>query len=304
LSDDRRLRGTTLALIAFCAFPVGDAVIKSLAGEWPASAVAALRFSLSAVGLGLLLWFREGPQGFVVHRPWLHAARGLALAGATLFFFNAIFLMPLAEAITIQFVNPVLTALLSAWLLREAPPRSAWLATAFALIGVCVMLRPGFSELGWSALLPLGAACCVSMLMILNRMVSAQRSIWAAQFLVAAWASLFLLLATALGHLAFEPLRIEHGPSLRLVLCCMLVAVTASASHYWLYLATTRATAAEVAPLVYVQLIVATGISIVFFGEGLDLLGAFGALFIVAGGLYLWWADRRPGTVARGSASP
>lgn len=300
MSEDHRLRGTTLALIAFCAFPVGDAVIKSLAGEWPASAIAAMRFSISAIGLGVLLWFREGFDGFVVNRPWLHAARGLTLAGATFFFFNAIFLMPLAEAMAIQFINPVLTALLSAWLLREAPRKTAWLATVFALVGVLIMLRPGFNDLGWSALLPLGAACCVSMFMILNRMVSSQRSVWAAQFLVAAWASVFLLLATALGHLAIEPLRIEHWPSQRAVLSCVLVAVTASASHYWLYLATTRATAAAVAPLVYVQLIVATGISIVFFDEGLDLLGVCGAMFIVMAGLYLWSSDRRVATVAAG----
>ncbi|MEM1230900.1 MAG: DMT family transporter, partial [Pseudomonadota bacterium] len=204
--------------------------MKSLAGQWPASGIASVRFVLAAVGLALLLWLREGARGFRVQRPWLHAARGLALAGATTCFFNAIFLMPLAEAVTIQFVNPVLTALLSAWLLRERPPRAAWPATVLALAGVLVMLRPGFSTLGLSALLPLGAALCVSFLMILNRMVSTQRSVWAAQFLVAAWASVFLLLVTVLGHFAYEPMRIAEPPGLRVLLCCALVAITASAS--------------------------------------------------------------------------
>ncbi|MEM1231242.1 MAG: EamA/RhaT family transporter, partial [Pseudomonadota bacterium] len=61
---------------------------------------------------------------------------------------------------------------------------------------------------------------------------------------------------------------------------------------YWLYLATTRATAAAVAPLVYVQLVVATAISVLAFGDPVDAFSLIGALLIVAAGLYLWRADR------------
>ena len=104
--------GITLALIAFSGFPIGDALVKSMALDWPAAAVAALRFTIGAIALALILGWREGRQGFRIRRPWLHAARGgWRLATGTITFFSAIYVMPLAEAVAIAFVNPIITAL-------------------------------------------------------------------------------------------------------------------------------------------------------------------------------------------------
>ncbi len=57
--------GLALALCGFVLLPLGDAVIKSIAGEWPATAVAALRFAIGASGLGAILAWREGRAGSV-----------------------------------------------------------------------------------------------------------------------------------------------------------------------------------------------------------------------------------------------
>lgn len=265
-----------------------------MSGEWPASGIGALRFSLAALALGLILWLREGRAGFRVGRPWLHVARGFAIAWATLAFFSAIFVMPLAEAVTIQFVNPIITALLSAWLLSERMPRAAWIATAIAFAGVLIMLRPNIAEFGWQALLPLFAALGFSSLMILNRMVSSQRSVWAAQYYAAAWAAVFLVIVAVVGHWLIPALQFAALPTWGVVARCALVAVSASCCHYLLYLSTTRSTAAAIAPLVYVQLIVATLISLFFFGDPIDLISVLGGALIVGSGLFLWFADQRP----------
>ena len=97
--------GILLALIAFSGFPVGDAIIKSMAGDWPAPAVAALRFSMGAIALAAILFWKEGRAGFEVSRPMLHAARGLSLAAVTLSFFSAIYIMPLADAVVLAACN-------------------------------------------------------------------------------------------------------------------------------------------------------------------------------------------------------
>lgn len=264
-----------------------------MSGEWPASGIGALRFSLAAAALGLILWWREGRAGFRVGRPWLHVARGFAIAWATLAFFSAIFVMPLAEAVTIQFVNPVITALLSAWLLSERMSRAAWVATAVAFTGVLVMLRPNLAEFGWQAVLPLLAALGFSSLMILNRMVSSQRSVWAAQYYAAAWAAVLLSVCALVGHWLVPSLQFSAAPSAGVVARCALVAVSASCCHYLLYLSTTRSTAAAIAPLVYVQLVVATAISLFFFGDPIDLISVVGGALIVGSGLFLWFAGPR-----------
>lgn len=160
--------GMLFALLGFALLSCGDGLIKSTAGQWPGMAVAALRFTLGAIGLGLVLLIREGPQGFRFPRPGVQLARGFFLAGATVTFFSSIFLMPLATATSIQFMAPLLTAVISSILYKERLSPRRWVATLIAFVGVMIVLRPSFTDLGWAALLPLAAAFGMSGLMMSN----------------------------------------------------------------------------------------------------------------------------------------
>ncbi|ASK86923.1 DMT family transporter [Sphingorhabdus sp. SMR4y] len=289
--------GITLALLAFAGFPLGDALIKSMAGDWPAPAVAALRFSIGALALALILFLREGRRGFQVSRPWLHVARGFALFVVTISFFSAIYIMPLADAVAISFVNPILTALFSGWFLKEKMPPRTWFATIIAFAGVLIMLRPNVAAFGWVAILPLIAAFAMSTMLILNRMVSTQRSIFAAQFYIAFWAAIFLILAALLGHWLIPVMAVPGPPDWDVILRCLLVALTATGCHFLLFMATVRTTAAAIAPIVYIQLLVATAISVFVFGDPIDRTAMLGGLLIIFSGLLLWRSSRKVTTV-------
>ncbi|MEW4466415.1 DMT family transporter [Parasphingorhabdus sp. JC815] len=289
--------GIILALIAFSGFPVGDAIIKSMAGDWPAPAVAAVRFSMGAIALAVILFWREGRAGFEISRPWLHAARGMALAVVTMSFFSAIYIMPLADAVAISFVSPIFTALLSGWLLKEKMRPGTWIATIIAFGGVLIMLRPNVAAFGWVAILPLFAAAAMSSMLILNRMVSSQRSIFAAQFYIAFWASIFLCIAAIVGHFLVPAMHVPGAPDWHVLLRCAIVAITATSCHFLLYMATMRTTAAAIAPIVYIQLIIASVISIFIFDDPIDPLAFVGGGLILFSGLFLWHSERKATTV-------
>ncbi|MEO9468516.1 DMT family transporter [Parasphingorhabdus sp.] len=289
--------GITLALIAFSGFPVGDAIVKSMAIDWPAAAVAALRFSIGAIALAVLLLWREGRDGFQIRRPWLHAARGLALAVGTITFFSAIYILPLAEAVAIAFVNPIITALLSGWLLKEKMRPATWVATLVAFGGVLIMLRPNLAEFGWVAVLPLVSAFAMAAMLILNRMVSSQRSIFAAQFYLSFWAAIFLIIAATLGHLTVPVMVVGGLPGWDVVIKCTVIAITATSCHFLLFMATMRTTAAAIAPLVYIQLIISSAISVYIFGDPIDSIALIGGSLILLSGLMLWRSERKAATV-------
>ncbi|WP_339693068.1 DMT family transporter [uncultured Parasphingorhabdus sp.] len=289
--------GITLALVAFAGFPLGDAIIKSMAGDWPAPAVAALRFSIGALALAVILFLREGRRGFQVNRPWLHMARGFCLFVGTITFFSAIYIMPLADAVAISFINPILTALFSGWFLNEKMPPRTWGATIIAFAGVLIMLRPNVAAFGWVAILPLISAFSMSTMLILNRMVSNQRSIFAAQFYIAFWAATFLVIASVIGHWMVPVMTVPGAPDWDVILRCMLVALTATGCHFLLFMATMRTTAAAIAPIVYIQLLIATAISIFIFGDPIDGTAMMGGLLIVFSGLLLWRSERKATTV-------
>lgn len=286
-SDNLR-SGLLIGLLGFAALSMGDGIVKSMAGDWPGTAVAALRYCLGAMGLGLLLLVTKGREGFHLPKPKMQMLRGFSVALATVAFFSSIFIMPLATATSIQFTSPMMTALLSALFLGERISRAALIATVVAFAGVMVVLRPGFGDLGWTAILPILAALGMAMLMIGNRAVSNSGSVLLMQFWVATFASPILVGVAIMGHLSgVEALHIEW-PHWSVIARCAFVAVTATTSHMLVYMATMRASAANVAPMVYIQLLVATGIGMVFYDDWPDAISLIGAAMIVGAGIWLW----------------
>jgi drug/metabolite transporter (DMT)-like permease len=279
-----------IALLGFFSLSIGDAVVKSLAGEWPAPAVSALRYSFGLVGLGLIVAWRYGRAGLRMERPALHAARGAAVAFATLCFFAAVYAMPLADATAIQFTSPILTALLAPFVLGERTSKATWAATLLAFAGVLIVLRPNVLELGAVAFFPLGAAFGMSWLMMLNRKVAGDAPVLAMQWAVAVFAAPLLIAAAVVYAAMAGPIP---WPSAGVAAKCAAVACFATLGHALIFAAVTRADASVVAPMTYVQLIVATGIGWSWFGDRPDLATLSGAVLIIGGGLLLWRAQRR-----------
>lgn len=284
--------GLLLALCGFAVLSCGDAVIKTMAGEWSPLAVGALRFALGAIGLSALLALNEGASGFRPAKPLLQVARGLCLAIASLLFFCAIFVMPLAEATAVAFLSPLLTALLSGPLLGEKVRPQVWIASLVAFGGVTLILQPNVAELGWVGLLPLASAAFFSLMMIANRAAAGQGSALSMQVFVAVTAAPVLTVVALFGHVSGVELLQVGWPDWTVIARCAVVALSASTAHWLIYLGTTRAGAATIAPMTYVQLLVASVLGWLLFGDrpGLSTLG--GAAVIVCAGLYLWHSGR------------
>jgi drug/metabolite transporter (DMT)-like permease len=297
VSAARTRTALLIGLGGFVSLSLGDAIVKSMAGEWPGTAVSALRYGFGALGLAVVLALRHGRAGFVMPRPWLQFGRGAAVGLATICFFMAVMAMPLADATAIQFTSPIITALLSPLVLRERTTGATWLATLLAFAGVLVVLRPNLLELGPVALYPLGAAFGMSWLMMLNRKAAGVAPMAAMQFLLAAFAAPLLLAAAALLDLWGGPPFQIPMPSLEVVLKCLGVALFATLGHTLIYAAIVRASAQLVAPMTYVQLLVAAALGWAWFGDALDAATFVGAVLIIAGGLWLWRSQKAPAVV-------
>ena len=294
--NDHQRNGLIYAAAGFVTLSVGDAVVKSMAGAWPAFAVAALRFSIGAAGLSLLLLRSEGPRAFIPTHPWLQIARGICLAVASVSFFSAIYLMPLAEAMAIAFLSPVLTQLLAGLLLHETVHRRVWYASLAAFTGVVIVLRPNLAELGVAALLPVNSALFFALLMITNRASAGQGSALSMQVFVAGVCAPILIVGAVAAKLSGVPAFDFGWPTWDVVLRCCIVAITASTAHWLAYIGAARAGAAAIAPAIYVQMLVAIGLGWWWFDDRPDLATLGGAALIVGSGLYLWQAGKSRAT--------
>ena len=93
-----------------------DAIIKVLSPRYPTLQIAFLRFAFGMVGaVAYALWTRPGrPTRDATLYNGLRAV--LVVLTATSFFY-ALSLLPLADAIALSFISPVLTALMGALIL-------------------------------------------------------------------------------------------------------------------------------------------------------------------------------------------
>lgn len=282
-----------LALAGFALLSIGDGIIKSIDSEWPPTAVATLRYLFGTVMLTLLLGLREGPRSFGTHRPWLHLGRGASVAIGSSCFFAAIFLMPLADATAIQFTNPMFVAIGSALFMREKVSKSVWLSIVLAFCGVLIVLRPNLIELGLAALLPMVTALTMASMMIFNRMASGDGGALKMQYLISAFALPVLFGITWLSHYSPSAGFTLAAPSTTVIIKCALVSVSASCAHGLIYMATERASAAMIAPMTYVQLLVSTAIGMAVYHNMPDWPTILGSTLIVGAGLLLWRAQTR-----------
>lgn len=296
--------GLLYALAGFSLLSFGDAIIKGMAGEWPPTAMAAARYFFAAIFIGILLARRDGLKAVVsLPNASIQWVRGLSVSVATIAMFTAIMLMPLAEATTITFTQPMITAVLAAVFLSERIKPAAIAATLLAFIGVVIVLRPNFAAVGPVALLPLVTAIAMGCLMIANR-VAAGRSepakggkgggALAAQYYISVTASVALILATVAGHYTGLSNFKLHWPEWDVLGRCAIIAVSASLAHGMIYMGTARAGAATVAPMNYGQLLTAAFLGWMFFGETTDFISLLGAAIIIGAGLILWRINHAP----------
>ncbi|MEP3280608.1 MAG: DMT family transporter [Stappiaceae bacterium] len=289
------LGGIGLMSVAMLVIPVMDIMAKYLSSTIAPLEVTLARFFFQSVIAFLFVVL--GPGLDVLRGTALvpQLARGLFLAGASLLFFIAIKYMPVANALAIFFVEPMILTALSAVFLKESVGWRRWAAVAVGLVGALTILRPGVADFGWPALLPLGTALLFALYLLFTRRLSADGSMLAIQFYTGISGTAFLgvlLIGTTFfsipGAMATVPDLSELG---------MMIAIGAISfsCHGLIVLAFARAAASVLAPLTYIEIVSATLLGFIVFGDFPDTLTWVGIGLIVLSGLYIAHRERQRG---------
>ena len=197
-------------VVAVGCFSLMDALLKTLAGSYPAMQVAALRgcAALPLVAL-YVLWRGEVRRLLRVRWP-LHLLRGVINVSMLSLFAYGLKELGLAEAYTLFFIAPLLITALSTVVLGEKVRATHWVAISLGLVGVLVALRPSqdaFFTLG--ALAVLGAASGYAVSAITGRALSRTDSSASLVF----WTATFLALgATTLAWPGWVEVAQAHWP--------------------------------------------------------------------------------------------
>jgi len=131
--------GVRYMLLATGFFALMNVGVKCLP-RIPAHEIVLFRAAVTLVA-GYILVRRAGLSPWGNHKPLL-LLRGLAGTAALMMYFYTLQRMPLASAVTIQYLSPIFTVILAGLLLREPPRAVQWLFFLISFGGV--LLIKGF----------------------------------------------------------------------------------------------------------------------------------------------------------------
>lgn len=287
--------GVALMTAAALLTPIPDALAKILGGEYgvPVAEIALARFIFQTLTVLPLLLAFGGWVALRVRNPGLNLLRGVLLAVASLAFFAALKAMPLADAIAVFFVQPMIVMLLSVVFLREAPDLRRVLTVLAGFGGALLVIRPNFVALGLVATLPLICALLFAIYLVLGRHLSAVNSSLGMHFYtgLGGMVSLGVFLAIgALMDITDFHLTTPVGSSVWTLL--MVMSLFASLIHLMYIQAYRLAPAGLLAPFSYFEIVSAAGLGLLLFADFPDPLKGLGMAIIIGSGLTLGWADR------------
>ena len=141
-AQDNSIRPVLAATLGIALFAAMDAVMKGGALAIGAYSAFLLRCLMGSVLLAPIWWWRTRvfPRGRVLR---IHLVRGTVIAFMGWSFFASLVYLPLAEAIAISFVAPLIALYLARLLLGEVIRPRAVAGTILGLVGVIVIVAVG-----------------------------------------------------------------------------------------------------------------------------------------------------------------
>lgn len=284
--------GIAIMSAAMLLAPGMDALAKLLGETLSAGEIAFGRFVFQTLVLGAVLALRGRlavPRGHL----GLLALCGLFLAAAILLMVAAVQTLPIANAIAIFFVEPLILTLLSAVFLREPVGWRRVSAVAVGLIGALVVIRPNWAQFGAASVLPLLTAVFFASYLATTRRAGAHLTgmvtqTWAGMF-AAVYLGVALLAGSAAGLAPFE----ATWPDASAWRLLAFLGVVAGVTHVLVATALSRAPASIIAPFQYLEIISATALGWLIWGDFPDTLTWLGTAIILSSGLYIFHRERR-----------
>ncbi|WP_417593893.1 DMT family transporter [Oceanospirillum sp.] len=283
--------GLIIMILAMLLVPTVDVLAKILTQSLGPVQVSFIRTLLQTLLVMLILL--QSPAGAGSLRRLTLALKirlsiaGVLISTAITFMMWSLKELPVANAIALFFIEPLLLMALSGLILKERTPWVRYLAAIVGLIGAMVVIRPNWQLYGFSAVLPMLAALCYALHFIVIRKCRDHLQPLQIQAGTGIAGILFLgLLLIAGNHTEEAVLHWSHLQSNHLPLLALLGAVSAI-SYLMINVAFHRSAASTLAPFQYLEIVSATFLGFLVFSEYPDTLTLVGTGIILGAGLFV-----------------
>ena len=242
--------------------------------------VSAGRFGFAFLTILLVLAIKR-PK---FHQPdyKTHVFRTVTGWGGVTLMFTAVTLIPISDAMSISFLNPVIAMILAVIFLGEKVGQVRWLAAAIAFSGATLLLRPGLGSFQPAAFFALAAACFMGLEIVIIKSLSGREA--PLQILTINHPLGFVIAITAASFVWIAPTFLQW---------IMLAGIgVVMVSGQALFIQSMRAADASfAAPFSYSVLVFATSYDLILFDTQLDWISILGGATILSGAILLAWRE-------------
>jgi drug/metabolite transporter (DMT)-like permease len=301
MARNETLAGVLFAVGGTLIFSVNDMAIKFLSGGYALHQVILIRAVVAMCFILIVVHVSDrGWSQIATSRPGAHLARVAIVMVSNVTFFVGLAAMPLADAVAVAYVSPIVVTLLSIVFLGEKVGPRRWAAVIVGMLGVLVMLRPGAGVIQPAALLVLISAVLYASGNLLARHMGGTESAMTLSFYVQAG---FIVVSVSMGlwvgdgHLATDDklwaflFRPWIWPPLADIPYFIATGLAVGIGGLMVTQAYRTVEAGLVAPFEYVGMPMAIFWGLVIFGTFPDATGWVGIAMICGSGLYVIWRE-------------
>lgn len=266
----------TGALLSFSTMAVS---IRELFGTLNIFEILAIRNIVGVLVLSVIAIARPQLRHDIhLRRIRLHLFRNGVHAISQMGWAEGLTMLPLATVFALEFTMPAWAAILAVFFLDERLTASRIGVVVFGILGVLVILRPGFDSFQPGATLVLAAAFGYAVTLVATKKLTTTESTFAIIF----WMNVIQLPLMLAGSNPLSFLRL-HGIAFVPVLGLGIAGLTA---HYCLTNAFRVGDASVVVPIDFLRIPLIAMVGWWFYGEPLDVYVFIGATIIVVGVLW------------------
>ena len=272
------MKAITFNLLAWVMLPIMDGFAKYLSADLPVLQITWARYFFTVAFTLPIMFFFFRENLVWTDKPKLQFIRGLILLTANICFFYAISIIPLAKALTLAFVAPLIVTAFSPIFLGERVGYRRWSAVIIGFIGSLVVIRPGFVEINLASLAALGTGIMYGFYLIITRKLSTSDS-----------PLLTLLLTGVVGAIIISIIMpfVWVKPTFNQWSMMAAIGIFATIGHLFIILSLKYADASKLAPFSYFEIITNIIIGYYFFGDFPDNWTFLGLFIIVFSGIYI-----------------
>lgn len=289
----RPLLGVLFMLLAGLAFVSQSVSVKAVGQTVEPLQSLFLRYVL---GLFFIIPFIPAMRraGFQGRDASGHLARSLLQAIASLLWFYALVHVPMAEVTSMGYLQPLYMTIGAALFFGERLAARRILAIVVALIGVCIVLRPGFREISSGQLAMLVQTPLMAAGYLLAKSLSARTSPEA----VLGWMSLLVpILLAPFALMSWQPVTLKE------LSIIFLSAMFSTIGHWGVLRALNAAPVAVTQPVIFLQLIWSVAAGALIFGEAVDKMVVLGGTVIVAAVVFIVIREHQLAQMAKRGAA-